>query len=76
MIGRALSPNTIDPTLDQRPSRIRKVLQRCSHAVIRVYDESGNVIETHEHKGDSSSTNAVSFSSARTTKRFPSPGSR
>jgi hypothetical protein len=29
--------------------------QHCSrshHAVIRVYDESGNVIETHEHKGD------------------------
>jgi hypothetical protein len=25
----------------------------CSHdAVIRVYDEAGNVIETHEHKGD------------------------
>jgi hypothetical protein len=25
----------------------------CSHdAVIRVYDEVGNVIETHEHKGD------------------------
>ena len=21
-------------------------------AVIRVYDEAGNVIETHEHKGD------------------------
>jgi hypothetical protein len=21
-------------------------------AVIRVYDESGNLIETHEHKGD------------------------
>jgi hypothetical protein len=53
MIGRALSPNTIDPTLDQCPSRIRKVLQRCSHdAVIRVYDDAGNVIETHEHKGD------------------------
>jgi hypothetical protein len=53
MIGRALSPNTIDPTLDQRPSRIRKVLQRCSHdAVIRVYDEADNVIETHKHKGD------------------------
>jgi hypothetical protein len=50
MIGRALSPNTIDPTLDQRPSRIRKVLQRCSHdAVIRVYDEADNVIETHKH---------------------------
>jgi len=25
----------------------------CSHdAVIRVYDDAGNVIETHEHKGD------------------------
>jgi hypothetical protein len=22
------------------------------HAVIRVYDEAGNVIETHEHTGD------------------------
>ena len=25
---------------------------RSHHAVIRVYDESGNVIETHEHTGD------------------------
>ncbi len=25
---------------------------RSHDAVIRVYDESGNVIETHEHKGD------------------------
>ena len=25
----------------------------CSHdAVLRVYDEAGNLIETHEHKGD------------------------
>jgi hypothetical protein len=25
----------------------------CSHdAIIRVYDSAGNVIETHEHKGD------------------------
>jgi hypothetical protein len=24
---------------------------RSHHAVIRVYDETGNVIETHEHKG-------------------------
>jgi hypothetical protein len=23
-----------------------------SHAVIRVYDAAGNVIETHEHAGD------------------------
>jgi hypothetical protein len=25
---------------------------RSHHAVIRVYDESGNVIQTHQHKGD------------------------
>jgi hypothetical protein len=25
---------------------------RPHRAVIRVYDEAGNVIETHEHKGD------------------------
>jgi hypothetical protein len=25
---------------------------RSHHAVIRVYDAAGNVIETHEHKGD------------------------
>jgi hypothetical protein len=25
---------------------------RPADAVIRVYDETGNVIETHEHKGD------------------------
>ncbi len=27
-------------------------LSRSHRAVIRVYDEAGNVIETHEHKGD------------------------
>ena len=26
---------------------------RAHGAVVRVYDEAGNVIETHEHKGDS-----------------------
>jgi hypothetical protein len=25
---------------------------RSHHAVIRVYDDPGNVIETHEHKGE------------------------
>jgi len=25
---------------------------RSHHAMIRVYDEAGNVIETHEHAGD------------------------
>ena len=29
-----------------------KFRSRSHHAVIRVYDESGNVIETHKHKGD------------------------
>ena len=28
---------------------------RARNAVIRVYDEAGNVIKTHEHKGDSKS---------------------
>ena len=27
-------------------------LSRSHDAVIRVYDAAGNVIETHEHKGD------------------------
>jgi len=29
-----------------------KFRSRSHHAVIRVYDNAGNVIETHEHKGD------------------------
>ena len=29
-----------------------KFRSRSRDAVIRVYDEAGNVIETHEHKGD------------------------
>ena len=29
-----------------------KFYSRSKDAVIRVYDEAGNVIETHEHKGD------------------------
>jgi hypothetical protein len=59
-----------------------QVSSRSHNAVIRVYDEAGNVIESNEHAGDfkepsresplQGSRNAVSFSSARTTKRFPS----
>ena len=30
-------------------NRLRKVFRRSDDAVIRVYDEAGNVIETHEH---------------------------
>ena len=29
-----------------------KFLSRSHDAVIRVYDEAGNVLETHEHAGD------------------------
>ena len=29
-----------------------KFYSRSHDAVIRVYDETGNVLETHEHKGD------------------------
>ena len=29
-----------------------KFFSRAQDAVIRVYDDAGNVIETHEHKGD------------------------
>jgi hypothetical protein len=42
-----LRPNTIANAIGYAEQRSR------SHdAVSRVYDESGNVIETHEHKGD------------------------
>jgi hypothetical protein len=40
-------PNAISNAIGYAEHRSR------SHAaVIRVYDEAGNVIETHEHKGD------------------------
>jgi hypothetical protein len=32
--------------------RPRKFRSRSHHAVIRVYDEAGNVTETHERAGD------------------------
>jgi hypothetical protein len=31
---------------------VRKVFSRSHRGVIRVYDEAGNVIETHEQAGD------------------------
>ena len=40
-------PNAVENAIGYAEHRIR------SHdAVIRVYDDAGNVIETHEHKGD------------------------
>jgi hypothetical protein len=33
-------------------SSYAKSYRRSHNAVIRVYDDAGNVIETHEHKGN------------------------
>ena len=35
----------------QQRNRLRQPIQSLTDAVIRVYDEAGNVIETHEHAG-------------------------
>ena len=40
-------PNAISNAVDYA-----KFYSRSHDAVIRVYDEAGNVIETHEHAGD------------------------
>jgi hypothetical protein len=40
-------PNAISNAVDYA-----QFYSRSHDAVIRVYDEAGNVIETHEHKGD------------------------
>jgi hypothetical protein len=34
---------------------------RSHDAVIRVYDEAGNVIETHEHKGDFKRPRSIAY---------------
>jgi hypothetical protein len=34
------------------PSNYAQFYSRSNDAVIRVYDDAGNVIETHEHAGD------------------------
>ena len=36
----------------QQRNRLRQIYTRPHDAVTRVYDAGGNVIETHEHKGD------------------------
>jgi hypothetical protein len=40
------------PNAISNPIRFAKFNSRSHKAVIRVYDEAGNVIETHEHAGD------------------------
>jgi len=53
----------VRPRKDHRDNRsdfrLREVSQPITDAVIRGYDETGNVIETREHKGDSRSALAI-----------------
>jgi hypothetical protein len=44
---RYAAPNAISNAIGYAKFR-----SRSHQAVIRVYDEAGNVIETHDHKGD------------------------
>jgi hypothetical protein len=37
---------------DKQPNRLCEILQPLTDAVIRVYDEAGNVIETQEQMGE------------------------
>jgi hypothetical protein len=45
-------PSYGEPDAVSNPIGYAKFRSRSHNAVIRVYDEAGNVIETHEHKGD------------------------
>jgi hypothetical protein len=42
---------------------------RSHNAVIRVYDDAGNVIETHEHKGDFKRPRSIALISLRSLPR-------
>jgi hypothetical protein len=49
---------TVAITADVEPNGVSNAIgyamhnSRSRNAVIRVYDDAGNVVETHEHKGD------------------------
>ena len=45
-----------------------KFYSRSHNAVIRVYDEAGNVIETHEHAGDFKAWGVIPFGISSRTK--------
>jgi hypothetical protein len=45
-------PFALDAATLSRLTGYAKFFTRSHDTVIRVYDEAGNVIETHEHKGD------------------------
>ena len=42
----------VEPNAISNAVGYAKFFSRSHHAVIRVYDEAANVIETHEHTGD------------------------
>jgi hypothetical protein len=46
-VGWSAEPNAVSNAVDYT-----KFYSRLHDALIRVYDDVGNVIETHEHKGD------------------------
>jgi len=52
-VGARLHPaqHTIGDRRATRPRNYAKSHSRSHNAVIRVYDDAGNVIETYEHKG-------------------------
>ena len=57
-------PNAVSNAIDYAKHRSR------SHdAVIRVYDDAGNVIETHEHKGDFISSATMAATSSTPSRR-------
>ena len=41
-----------EPNATRNAVRYAKFYSRSHNAVIRVFDETGNVIETHDHVGD------------------------
>jgi len=47
-----ISPGNWDPRAPAYAVDYAKFRSRSHDAVIPVYDEAGNVIETHEHAGD------------------------
>src|SRR6266516_921004 len=57
--------HTIGDRRATRPKNYAKSHRRSHDAVIRVYDAAGNVIETHEHNGESSM--CTRFGSSQTT---------
>jgi hypothetical protein len=46
------APSYGEPNAISNAINYAKFYSRSHHAVIRVYDEAGNMIETHGHTGD------------------------